>query len=210
MKDENIIDSKQIKVLHKTYTIKIFQDDFPISPREDYNLGTIIHWSRNYELGEIDGRKEDIDPHDFATIKIKEGAVILPVYIYDHSGITINTTGFSCQWDSGQVGWIFADKDAIRKWYQVKNITKKLKERVREHLVSEIETFDKYIRGDVYGFTVEDEDGEGVDSCWGFYDEKECMEAAEESVPSEQDILNDMKEAELKQDEAIANLVGTA
>lgn len=204
------LDSKDVKVLHKTYTIKIFHDDFPISPREYDNLGTIIHWSREYDLGEVDGRKDNVDAQEFAAMKRKNGAVILPVYLYDHSGITINTTGFSCQWDSGQIGWIFADKDAIRKWFQVKNITKNLRERVREHLISEIETFDKYIRGDVYGFTVEDEDGEGVDSCWGFYDEKECMEAAEESVPSEQDILNDMKEAELKQDEAIANLVGIA
>lgn len=204
------LDSKDVKVLHKTYTIKIFQDDFPISPREDDNLGTIIHWSRNYDLGEINGRKDDIDPHEFATQKRKEGAVILPVYLYDHSGITINTTGFSCQWDSGQVGWIFADKDAIRKWYQVKNITKKLRDRVRESLINEIEIFDKYIRGDVYGFTIEDEDGESIESCWGFYDEKECMEEAESQVPSEQNILNAMKEAELKQDEAIANLVGIA
>lgn len=205
------LDSKEVKILHKTYTIKIFRDDFPISPREDCdNLGTIIHWSCNYDIGEINGRKDDIDPHEFATQKTKDGAVILPVYLYDHSGITINTTGFSCQWDSGQVGWIFADKDAIRKWYQVKNITKKLKERVCESLINEIEIFDKYIRGEIYGFTIEDEEGENVESCWGFYDEKECMEEAESQVPSEQDILNAMKEAELKQDEAIANLVGIA
>ncbi len=210
MKDENIIDSKEIKVLHKTYTIKIWPDDFGDSPREWDNLGTIIHWSSNYDLGEINGRKGDIDPKEFAEQKVKEGAVILPVYIYDHSGITINTTGFSCQWDSGQIGWIFADKEAIRKWYNIKNITKKLREKVREHLISETKTFDKYIRGDVYGFTVEDEDGNDIDSCWGFYDEKECMEEAEANVPSEQDILNDIKEAELKQDEAIANLVGIA
>ncbi len=196
----DFIDSKQIKVLHKTYTIKIFQDDSPISPREGDNLGTIIYWHRNYDLGEINGRKGNIDPHEFVAQKRKEGSVILPVYL----------TGFSCQWDSGQVGWIFADKDAIRKWFQVKNITKKLRDKVREHLVSEIETFDKYIRGDVYGFTIEDEDGERVDSCWGFYDEKECMDEAEAHVPSEQDILNDMKAAELKQDEASANLVGIA
>ena len=31
-------------------------------------------------------------------------------FIYDHSGITMNTTGFSCPWDSGQVGWIYCSK----------------------------------------------------------------------------------------------------
>ena len=41
--------------------------------------------------------------------------VILSLYLYDHSGITMNTTGFSCPWDSGQVGWIYADADCIKK-----------------------------------------------------------------------------------------------
>lgn len=208
------IESKQVKVLHKTYTIKIYPDDNPINPREDCdNLGTIIYWSNRYNLGEIDGKKENIDAKDFANQKVKEGAVILPVYLYDHSGITINTTGFSCQWDSGHIGWIFADKNAIRKWFEVKNITKKLRDKVQEHLVNEVETFDKF-----YGFTVEDEDGNDIDSCWSFYidscwsfyDSKECMEEAEANVPSEQDILNDTKEKEKQQEEALQNLVGIA
>lgn len=37
---------------------------------------------------------------------LEERVVMLPLYLYDHGGITINTTGFHCPWDSGQVGWI--------------------------------------------------------------------------------------------------------
>ena len=48
--------------------------------------------------------------------------------------------------------------------------SEKRREKVREWLEGEIETFDQYIRGDVYGFIVE-EDGEEIDSCWGFYGE---------------------------------------
>lgn len=36
--------------------------------------------------------------------------VILPLFLYDHSGITMSTSVFSCPWDSGQVGWIYASK----------------------------------------------------------------------------------------------------
>ena len=36
--------------------------------------------------------------------------VILPLYLYDHGGITMSTGAFSCSWDSGQVGWIYAEK----------------------------------------------------------------------------------------------------
>jgi len=33
--------------------------------------------------------------------------IMLPLYLYDHSGITMSTGKFSCPWDSGQVGWIY-------------------------------------------------------------------------------------------------------
>jgi hypothetical protein len=36
--------------------------------------------------------------------------VILPLYLYDHGGITMSIGPFSCPWDSGQVGWIYAPK----------------------------------------------------------------------------------------------------
>ncbi|SHF15500.1 hypothetical protein SAMN02745133_01946 [Desulforamulus putei DSM 12395] len=46
---------------------------------------------------------------------IEQKFIILPLYLYDHSGITMNTTGFSCPWDSGQVGWIYCSKERFRK-----------------------------------------------------------------------------------------------
>lgn len=36
--------------------------------------------------------------------------IILPLYLYDHGGITMSTGPFSCPWDSGQLGWIYALK----------------------------------------------------------------------------------------------------
>ena len=39
----------------------------------------------------------------FSLVEQMDGMVILPLYLYDHSGITMNTCGFSCPWDSGQV-----------------------------------------------------------------------------------------------------------
>lgn len=44
-----------------------------------------------------------------------EHAVVLPLYLYDHGGITMNTGGFSDPWDSGQVGFIFVSKEKIKK-----------------------------------------------------------------------------------------------
>jgi len=93
------------------------------------------------------------------------GLVILPLFLYDHSGITMNTTGFSCPWDSGQVGWIYAAEDDIVKEYG--SLTPENMEKARTLLQGEVEYYDHYLRGDCYGFQLYKDDEE-LDSCWGF------------------------------------------
>lgn len=46
---------------------------------------------------------------------VKQYYTILPLYLYDHSGTIMNTTGFSCPWDSGQVGWIFCSHKRMKE-----------------------------------------------------------------------------------------------
>lgn len=91
--------------------------------------------------------------------------VILPLYLYDHSGITMNTTGFSCPWDSGQVGWIYADADCIKKEYG--KVTPETINKARTVMNGEVETYDYYLTGQCYGFQLFEGDVE-TDSCWGF------------------------------------------
>jgi hypothetical protein len=104
-----------------------------------------------------------------------EGYVILPLYLYDHSGITMSAGPFGCMFDSGQVGWIICDPETIEREF---NGDRDLAEKC---LLAEVMTYDQYLTGDVYGFIVEerdfdderdeddDEDWEETDSCWGFY-----------------------------------------
>jgi hypothetical protein len=42
----------------------------------------------------------------------------------------------------------------------------------------EIEALNTFASGQIYGYTVEDENGEEVDSCWGFYDIDEAINDA--------------------------------
>jgi hypothetical protein len=63
--------------------------------------------------------------------------------------------------------------------YGGKIVTKKLKDRVTEYLKNEVETYDQFLTGDVYGyrvFKVENGEEEELDSCWGFYGEDECID----------------------------------
>jgi hypothetical protein len=95
--------------------------------------------------------------------------LMLPLYLMDHSGISMSTGSFGDPWDSGQVGWIWMTrKTAIENWGKAK-LTKAVRAQALESLKSEVEVYDQYLTGDVYGYVVEDEDGTDVDSCWGFF-----------------------------------------
>lgn len=166
--------------------IRIELDEHPESPREWDNLGRMVCMHRRYVLGdEHDYREEQFSGWEELREELerKEGAVvILPLFLYDHSGITMNTTGFSCPWDSGQVGFIYARKEDILKWFNRKRLSKALLERAAEILVNEVNTYDQYLTGDVWGYIIEGDDGEHIDSCWGFFGRDYCEQEAQEAV----------------------------
>lgn len=147
-------------------TVEITQDEFAVNPREDFdNFGRMVCWHSRYNLGDAQPSGQPMDH----IASLPKGSVVLPLYLYDHSGITMKTTPFSCQWDSGQVGFIYVTPVQIRNEFGVKRITKKLIEKCKSILVSEVATYDAYISGDVWVVTEKDENGEVVDSCGGYY-----------------------------------------
>jgi hypothetical protein len=107
--------------------------------------------------------------YDIAKLKaFEEVAVWLPIYMYDHSSISLSTKPFGCRWDSGQLGIIYVTKENIRKEYQTKRVTKKVLMQVRECLRGEVEEYHDYVSGNVHGYVLKDADDNEVDSCWGF------------------------------------------
>ncbi|NQT91474.1 MAG: hypothetical protein HQ559_01840 [Lentisphaerae bacterium] len=124
---------------------------------------------------------------------IDKHTVMLPLHLYDHGGITMSTGGFSCPWDSGQVGFIYISREDVLKEgpRAGKRITKGLRDWAVELLKGEVKEYDQYLTGDVWGFIIEsDETCESCehtaevvhDSCWGFYGAEYCMEQALESA----------------------------
>ena len=101
-----------------------------------------------------------------------EQCVILPLHLYDHSGITMRTGAFSCPWDSGQVGWIYITPEKIKKEYGWKKLTSARRRQIQQYLEGEVETYDHYLTGSVYGYNItagEDVENDCDDSCWGFF-----------------------------------------
>lgn len=165
------------------YTYHIDNDDFADCPRDWDNLGTIVAWHRRYNLS--DDRQPDLDPYDWLKEAEKLGGVILPIYMYEHGGISISTKNsypYNDRWDGGQVGYIHATPDKIRAWYGVRRITNSIKKLAIECMQGEIEAFDRYLRGDVYMLTIYDELGEVVESGGGFDSYDDAKQEAERYI----------------------------
>lgn len=181
--------------------IRLESDPDAESPREDDNLGTMACWHRRYNLGDeqprcdfdeyMVGLCQDIHP-DFPDDQFeRHGMAILekhytflPLYLYDHGGISISTGAFSCPWYSGQVGIIYCSLENARKEWSAPGAswetpifskhdgeTKALRNRIRDQLEGEVETYTAYLEGDVAGYVAEGY-GEDIYSCWGFYPDR--------------------------------------
>lgn len=76
---------------------------------------------------------------------VKENLCILNLYVYDHPGISINTSGFNYSWDSGQIGFIWCTREKAEAggvdWANIE-----------KYLIGEIKTLDQYFTDDVWGF----------------------------------------------------------
>ena len=134
---------------------------------------------------------------------LEERFVILPLYLYDHSGITMSTSSGrfhicdSHGWDWGMVGFIYVSKEDVLKTWSVKdwddpvyykhcNTTKTARQRARDALVAEVDEYDHYLTGACYGVCVEvfGQDGQKFNdhACWGFLGRKYATQSLQEEV----------------------------
>lgn len=146
---------------------KIMQDIDPICPRTFDNFGTIVTWHRRYTLGDKQPKES---PQEFLD-NLEPEDLIIPIYMLDHSDITISTLPFGDPFDSGRLGYIYATTDSFREFKVTRAEGVKI-------LEAEVETYNYYIQGEVYGFekyemrscdTCGHAEKEPLDGCWGFY-----------------------------------------
>lgn len=156
-------------------TLEIYYDECPVSPREFADpFGKMLCFSKRYNLGDRDDGAKEMhfdswgDVEEFVR-RERDAVVVLPLYLYDHSGVAMNTTGFLCPWDSGQNGVIYATREAIREAFGCKEPLPEHMIRAKEILIAEVKEYDDYLRGDVYLFELKDADGTVIESCGGFY-----------------------------------------
>lgn len=156
--------------------IKIYYDEFAESPREWSPLGTLVCSHHKYALsdvpfpqaGEYGSLLADFKEY-LKTLSLTLNDIIYtPVYMYDHSGIALSSTPFSCKWDSGLLGYHYVSKSTIRTEHAVKRISSKAHKAIISVLDAELEVYNHYVQGNCYEFRIFDSEDEFVDSCGGF------------------------------------------
>ena len=184
VKDGNAADLKleYNKATHE-WELTSYDDYF----KKWYEVGTYPAPLETESYYICDGILENMSTNKLMELAKREN-IIMPLFLYDHSGISISTRSFigraqHAEWDSGQVGWTYASNADIIKEYG--NTSPENVARAEKLLKSEVETYDCYLRGECYGFQLF-EDGEEKDSCWGFLGSfDEALKAIREYLPEE-------------------------
>lgn len=184
------------KEKYKGFNITItYSEDYDsfYNPREWDNLGKMYCEHRRYNLGDEQMKESDFnswqETYDYL-VNERNAAIIAPLYLYDHSGITISIGEFQepdkpCGgWDSMIVGYIYATREDVYKEFNCKRINKKIREKVEKILTIETSLYDSYLIGEVYNFVVKDDNNEVIDSCCGFLGEHGMKDAISEAKNS--------------------------
>lgn len=170
-------------------TIKIVIDQDAANPFKEWDgEPDIIGWHRRYDFNT---RKDDGNKslETFQEEAKANGYVIMPLFMYDHGNLAFSTTQYGCKWDSGQLGYVFYTKEKRQQaGLTDEYITSILHEGetieswLQTQLNNSVELLTDYANGNVYGFEIEDSEGETVESCYGFYGDYEkeggCLEEA--------------------------------
>jgi hypothetical protein len=157
---------------YRGLTIELHTYDSPHSPADWDTLGTlhVRGWGRPdwegwaseaYERGDV--------PLLVRYARMSRGLYLVPVQ-YDDRGamyaLDADDSGAGCN------GYIVTDDARVAElcgdgaeYHTIEWVTNALK--------SEVDEWHAYVSGDVVGYVVRDANGADIDSCWGFYPEKE-------------------------------------
>lgn len=193
------------------YCVQIKQDRCPENPRTTFDhIGTMLSVENDWVIGDEDGGDEIFSDIDLARERVEylkahpDEYLILPVYMYEHSGQTISLTPFNDPWDSGCCGYIYGTKASALKELAADETN--WKEKLTKALEGEVKEYDQYITGNIYGcvvnavqevrHTVVDtgetwstSENNFIESCYGFFgedhEESGLLDFARENLPDD-------------------------
>jgi hypothetical protein len=176
---------------YRGHTINVYYDDCGQNPIKEWDGNfEFCCWHSRYDLGNSERFGDRLgSPEECQEYAEQTNSLLLPLYLYDHSGVALSLGReypFNCPWDSGQVGFILIDRQWLKDNYGKSYFTKKIKQRLYEDAKSNVETYNYYLSGNVYGYKIETPNGDDGNNCWGFYgyDHRESglLEYAENAI----------------------------
>lgn len=191
------------------YTLFVDVDREPMNPRHMDHVGTMVCWHPHFILGDPhpfqspeDFFSSFCEANDWREARFRvihmPGFIHMPLYLLDHSGLSIQTEPFHDPWDSGQVGYVYCMPEKVVREFG--SLDHDALAKARKCLEAEVEIYDQYLRGECYQYQLYD----GihlVDDCGGFYgDDVQVKKAIKECIPDGAkeltDLLEDIKDQE--------------
>ena len=168
---------------------------------EDYDgsYDKYLEWNDGKEYFGVDDNTPDEDiAYNYIRDELTNGeklmlveqsgsVVMLPISMYDHSGITLwlgSTMGHvDAQWDCSSVGFAYVEKDKAEEEMPQRGQLPGTdwKQWAYKMMESEMNVYDQYVRGNVYGWYVEYGEDQFEDSCWGYVGDDEIPRMIEEA-----------------------------
>lgn len=112
----------------------------------------------------------------------KKGYVLLPVWKYEHSGISYRAAEknpYSCPFDSCMVGVIFCNKKDIANNFNRSVLCASLVKDVNKMMQEEVEEYNCWVNGEVYYYFIQEEneeEPEGLGTYYGSIEENGILE----------------------------------
>jgi hypothetical protein len=151
----NIGYSKDCSLVAGNTGFRIHEDNdnhFMYQDFMDNKCFILAGYSRNYNLNETDIPKTDTLNELKEIIEEKYNVLaILPLYMYEHSGVDLSTSDFGDRWDSGCIGFVFMTTEQGKEW----EITE---DKAEEQIKNGIEYWNKLNNDNMYSvefFTVD-------------------------------------------------------
>lgn len=159
------------------FTLKLYRDDDAQSPDSWDNLGVFEH-SSGFSFG-----KPEREPGRGWSVRARsltlfgEAVAVLPIRVDDYgsSGVRVGET------DGENANGVFYVTDKRLTELCGTGAEYHTREWAEKALRGELEVWQQYFDGDVYGYVVADDKGNHVDSCWGFYGQSYAEEEGREA-----------------------------
>jgi hypothetical protein len=166
---------------YKGYNINIYSDDSTDSPAEWDNTNFLVHYHRDCWIEDKRITESELAGwYNGEKLELEKTFFIFPVSALIHSGVWLSLhNSFAADsggWDTSHVGAMFISKTEA-----------KTKDGAYKLAGSLLKTWNQYLSGEVYGYMIEDKEGNGdeIGGVWGFYgdwNESGLIESAKDEI----------------------------